>query len=579
MAVPSRAMPRSSKMVKRLACPRCRQNDKDRSGNNLTVYDDGHSYCFSCNLYLKESLDNPDDLWYLKDTSGSSRVLKEYLETMDIDTTDIITKVTNSKISGDPKSIADTNYSYQYLGDRGISRETMEFYGVLTKVDSGGKPLSRSYPFGSYQNVRVLPKERFYLLGDSSEPKLFGQDKFNAGSATSITITEGPEDAMSIYECFGRKYPSVSVRSASVAGSDCSRAYHYLNSFERIYICFDNDEPGMAAAKDVANLFDVNKVYHVKLDKWKDANEALLDSPAELRKTWYGAKRYEPKGVVSSLESFRNILEKEDTQASAHFPFPTLDSMAYGIRTGEVVLFTAPEKVGKTEALRAIEHHLLKTTTENIGIIHLEEQEKRSVQGLIGYELGIPVHLPGSGASLADQQRALEELVKTDGRLHVYSHYGSDDPNTILDIVRYLAAVAKCKYIFFDHITMLVTGFEGDDERKKLDYISTRLAMLTKELDFTLFMVSHVNDQGETRGSRNIAKVADLLVHLERDVRSGSNLTSLWCRGNRFGGLTGPAGTLRFDRRSFKVEEVKATLDPTTGDIPELEKVTNEKLF
>jgi twinkle protein len=435
----------------------------------------------------------------------------------------------------------------------------MEYYGAWSKVDGSGKPVSIGFPFGSYTVVRTLPDKSYKTVGDGSSPTLFGKDKFNGGSSKSITITEGAYDAMSIFECMGRKYPSVSVRSAATARQDCVRDHKYLDSFENIYVCFDNDGPGQDAARDVASLFDVNKVFHVKLDKWKDANEALQDNPDALRKVWWSAKKYQPKGVISTYAEIEEILSKEDNQACAHFPFPTLDTMVYGIRLSEMVLITALEKIGKTEVLRAIEYNLLKTTEENIGIIHLEETEKRSVQGLVGYELGVPAHLPDSGVSIADQSAAYRRLSKKDGRLHFYSHFGSDDPNDIIGLVRYLAAVAKCKFIFLDHLTMLVTGMEGDDERRKLDYISTKLARLTRELNFTLFLVSHVNDDGQTRGSRMPSKLCDLEVYLSRDKEAASpvlrNRTNLMVRNNRFGGITGPAGHLTFDPKTFRLAE------------------------
>jgi KaiC/GvpD/RAD55 family RecA-like ATPase len=116
----------------------------------------------------------------------------------------------------------------------------------------------------------------------------------------------------------------------------------------------------------------------------------------------------------------------------------------------------------------------------------------------------------------------------------------------------------------------LVTGFEGDDERKKLDYLSTRLAMLTRELDFTLFMVSHVNDDGKTRGSRNISKVADLIISLDRNIEAESfeerNKTRLTIRGNRYAGLSGPAGCLVFDPKSFTLSELKVTDEAPSYD-------------
>ncbi len=33
-------------------CPRCAAQGRDRSGDNLAIYADGHEYCFSCNYYV-----------------------------------------------------------------------------------------------------------------------------------------------------------------------------------------------------------------------------------------------------------------------------------------------------------------------------------------------------------------------------------------------------------------------------------------------------------------------------------------------------------------------------------------------
>ena len=297
---------------------------------------------------------------------------------------------------------------------------------------------------------------------------------------------------------------------------------------------------------------------------FKDANEALMapDGIKHLVASWWAAKKYKPKGIIGDYDEIEEILRKKDQAAIGSYPFPTLQQMSYGVRSGELVLFTAQEKVGKTEVLRAIEHHLLKTTQENVGIIHLEETEKRSVQGLIGYELGVPCHLPDSGLSIEDQFKTYRFLTKDkEDRVQFYQHFGSDDPDVILDSIRYLVAGGGCKFVFLDHITMLVTGFAEteQDERKTLDRISTRLAMMTRELDFTLFLVSHVNDEGRTRGSRNIAKVADLIIHLDRDLEASDadarNTTSLMVRGNRFAGITGPAGYLMFDPKTFTLKE------------------------
>lgn len=456
-----------------------------------------------------------------------------------------------------------------YSDFRNIPSSVRKFYGAWANEGVVGYPYSNE----AAHKLRMVENKQFIWHGAAKEASLFGMELFAKSSAQAITITEGEEDAMACFFMQGSKYPCVSVRSSSTARVDCERAYEYLNSFEKIYLCLDADEPGRKAAKEIASLFDPNKVYLVELQggDLKDANDYLkARKEQEFIKLWWAAKRFIPRNIVAGYEQIKDVLGKAEQPSLASYPFATLDEMAYGIREGEINLFTAQEKVGKTEIMRAIEAHLLKTTDYNLGIIHLEEQDKRTIQGLISYELKLPCHLPDSGVSVDDQLKAFETLTRRDGRVYVYGHFGSDDPNSILGVIRYLVSVCHCKFIVLDHITMLATGFESDDERRKLDYISTRLAMLTRELKFTLFLVSHVNDDGKTRGSRNISKIADLIVHLERDIEAASlderNTTSLTIKGNRFAAKSGPAGYLWFDPKTYTVTE--KTIDVVTTDEP-----------
>jgi twinkle protein len=526
----------SSKLIKaHLPCTDCGSSDA------LAEYDDGHTYCFSCEK--------------IRDTNKS-----------------IFNNIFNIYKKEDMEDTIQDNYSYQFVGWRKVTADTFKHYGCKMKVAADGRPLSIVYPYGvDAAKERKLDSKQFFWSGKAAEAGLFGMERFSAGEAKAITITEGELDALSVFQMLGSKYPCVSVRNAQSARGDCEKARDYLNSFEKIYLAFDNDEPGQKAVKEVSQLFDVSKVYHVKFTKHKDANDYLVaGEEKEFSNVWWSARPYLPKGLIADYQTIEDVLRSEGSKSLATYPFTVMQDMTYGIRSKEIVLLLAQEKVGKTEVMRTIEHHLLKTTDDNIGIIHLEEEEKRSVQGLIGYELRVPCHLPDAGVSVEDQVAAYRALTKRDGRVHFYSHFGSQEPDDVLDVIRYLVTVCHCKFIFLDHITMLVTGFENDDERKRLDYISTRLAMMTRELDFTLFMVSHVNDDGKTRGSRNISKVADLIISLDRNIEAESfeerNKTRLTIRGNRYAGLSGPAGCLVFDPKSFTLSELKVTDEAPSYD-------------
>lgn len=454
-------------------------------------------------------------------------------------------------------------YTYQYLPWRGVSEATFRTYGVKTKINSEGKPVAIGfrYPSGKIK-VRLLDRKEFYTEGETNKSGLFGIDVFPAGSHSTITITEGELDACSLYQV--TRTPVVSVQSASSAVRDCTVDYDYINSFERIIIAFDNDTAGREALRSVSRLFDYNKIYVVKYTKRKDANEFLMHGEdTDLLNIWHNCKKYMPETILSDLETFKKLITAP-TQYGFPYPFPTLTEMTYGIRQGESVLLTAQEGIGKTEIMHTIEHKILKETDDAVGAIFLEEPKRRHLQALAGIELRKPVHLPDCLTSEGEVIQALEKVVKKDDRLHIYSHFGSDDPDILLETIRFLVSARSCRYILLDHISMVVSGLAGDDERKALDYISTRLEMMVKELDFSLIMVSHVNDDGLTRGSRYISKIADIRIDATRNLNSVDaeerNTTTLTVSKNRFSGKTGFAGKILFDLQSYTMREKEHVL-------------------
>jgi twinkle protein len=332
----------------------------------------------------------------------------------------------------------------------------------------------------------------------------------------------------------------------------------WVDSHERVYLAFDNDVPGQAALREVAKLFDYNKVYVVKLTKRKDANEHLQHGEEEeLKRIWWNSQRYLPETIISSFSDFREIISAPPVKGIP-YPFPTLTEMTYGIRPAESVLITAQEGVGKTELMHHIEYQLLKETDSNVGAIFLEEPKRRHLEAVAGLELRKPAHLPDC-CSESEILSAIEKAVRKDHRLHLYAHFGSDDAGVLLDEIRFLVSARACSYILLDHITAAVTGLEGEDERRALDYLSSRLEMMVKELGFSLIIVSHVNDDGKTRGSRMISKVADIRIDLTRDIVNPDpvirNTTNLMVSKNRFSGKTGPAGKLIFDPATYTFTE------------------------
>src|SRR5258708_34075299 len=161
---------------------------------------------------------------------------------------------------------------------------------------------------------------------------------------------------------------------------------------------------------------------------------------------WYKGKELVHGMIISIFPECEKVI-REQIQPGVPYPFPTLNFMTYGIRTSESVLITAQEGVGKTEVMHAIEHQILTQTEDSLGAIFLEEPKRRHLQALAGIHPKHPCHLPDANITNEETIQAIQNVVRVDERLHIYSHFGSDDPEIILDTIRFLVSARGCRYI------------------------------------------------------------------------------------------------------------------------------------
>jgi twinkle protein len=452
-----------------------------------------------------------------------------------------------------------------YYEHRGISARIFEKFGVQTKFYEG-TPIETAffYPNGSIQ-VRNLAEKRFRTVGDYKNAHCFGTNVFDKGSKKVITITEGAYDALSVAQIVGDMTAAIAVRSASSAKSDVLADWEYINSFDKIIINFDNDEPGQEAARKIAPLFDFKKVYNLCLEKGKDANEyAQKELNKAYYEAWAGCKRYTPDNLLSTMAEFRKALKEQKSEKIVNYPFTALQEKLFGIHEGEVVLVKGLEGLGKTEFLRAVENMVLHETKHNVGIIHLEESNGETLRGMAGYYTATPVQSPEMPASDEEVLEILEQILgKDEDRFVLYSAFDVEDEDKFIDNIRFMVTANNCKIVTFDHISWLATGTQDskeDSERMKLDRISQRLKMLAEELRFGLVMVSHVNDLGQTRGSRYISKAANTVINLNRNktTEDEAERVKLYMtveKARLVGAKEGPAGYAVYNTELLMLED------------------------
>lgn len=510
-----------------LPCPSCGSSDA------LTLYSDGHTYCFSC-----------------QDTTHKTQ--QESTKTPLI-----------------------MNVSASALPKRGLTQRTCERF-MYYKSHYNGKPVQvatyfniKGEPVG--QKLRY-PDKTFQTLGRVGDT-FFGQQLYSHGER--LIITEGEIDALTISQLYDGTECVVSIPNG-VAGAQkvFKKNLEWLEGFNEIVVCFDNDDAGRDGVDSIKGLLSNSKLSIVTLSHFKDPNEYLInDKTLLLREAIENAKVYRPPNIVNGIELYDTLMNETEKVESYSMPWNIqANNMVEGIRKGELLLLTAGTGVGKSTFVREIMYDLAIRHKLKMGVLMLEENVRRTAQGILGIHLNKRVHISRNGISDEEYTKAFNETLGTE-RFFLHSHFGSLERNQLLSTIRYLAVAEKVDFIILDHISIAVSGIESDNERKMIDILMTKLRSICEETGVGMVIISHLR-RGDTakktheeggivslsdlRGSQSLSQLSDTVIALERNQQDddpiSKNTMKVRVLKCRFTGETGLGGTLYFNKDINRLE-------------------------
>ena len=531
-------------------CPLCDSTDA------VGVNEDGSAKCFSCDSFMPN---------YKDSCEGKNMETKQQTSTA-------FKQPDNIEVG-----------SFSALTDRRITKNTAQKYGVKVVHDLQGNVIKHMYPFYNGHEVsatktRSVRDKLFFWNGTKAETGLFGQQLFKGGKY--ITITEGECDAMSAYELLGSKWAVVSIKSgAAGAVKDIKESLEFFDDFENIIIAFDNDKAGKEASQKVARLFKPSKARILSLPNgWKDPNDMLRNNKhKEFVEAWWASKVYTPSGVINVSEQ-RDKFHAREKKTSIPYPWEGLNEKLYGLRQGELVTLTGGTGLGKSSVTRELEHHLIKNTTDNVGVIALEEDWRRTIDGILSIEANARLYIDQERENFSKEELDKFFDVLYDGdnknRVWVHSHFGTNDIDDIFSKLRYMIIGCECKWVVVDHLHMLVSAVHEGDERRAIDMIMTRLRSLVEETGAGIVLVSHLrrvdgnkgHENGievslsHLRGSNSIGQLSDCVIALERNQQSDdideARTTKIRVLKSRYTGDVGLASHLLYDKDTGRLAEV-----------------------
>ena len=519
-----------SEFIRHEACPHCGSSDAN------ALYSDGKHYCFSCQTLTPA------------ETEGVIAVTTQTdSKFLDIEIGQLNKRKINEKTA--------KHWQYGISTFKGSKVQVANFYDRQGKLQA--------------QKVR-FPNKDFTVIGDIKNVNLYGEH-LARDSGKMITIVEGELDALSLSQCFDNKWPVVSLpQGCHSAKKAVGKALDWLCNYDTIVLMFDNDEAGQQAAVDVANILPPNKAKIAKLPL-KDASDMVqAGRTEELIDAVWSAKTYRPDGIVAGTDLWDTVTTNDDRYSVA-YNYVGLQEKTGGCRRGEIVTITAGSGIGKSQLARELAFGLIKNG-ETLGYIALEENVKRTALGLMSLELNKPLHLRQDNEIPEEEMRNAFDNTVGSGRVYLYDHWGSTDSDNLLSKIRYLVRGCGCSYIILDHISIVVSGLEGGDERRLIDNTMTRLRALVEELNCGLLLISHLKrpsgDRGhedgaqtsmaQLRGSAAIGQLSDMVIGLERNQQDDDNphISHVRVLKNRWSGETGLCCSLEYMKDTGRMVEV-----------------------
>jgi len=450
------------------SCPECGSSDARQVFLNDEEQKD--SYCFACLTYFPPDNETKEKIIY-EEKPMKVEDIKEF------------------PVSAIP--------------DRKIRKETCELFDVRVGVsEEDGKTITHHYyPDHSKgrlvgHEVKEVETKKFRSVGDrKGELDLWGQHKCKGGK--KLFITEGRLDAMSLYQAIidntpekYRKYPPSVVsltRGCSGAVKDLLNNREFIDNYQEVVLCFDQDSAGQKAVKEVLKVFPTFKVAKFELKDASDMYVAGLSRDLYQQTVWDSS--VERQGQVVDVE---DIIEKamEKPKMGLSFPWPTVTKACFGIRPHTIHVVAAAPKLGKTDHEHQLVHHLVYNEHTKVGMFDLENSPVKTAKKLASKQKKKDFTRPGVEYTDEELKEGLESLNK---KVRFYDRGGSREWEDIRIAIEEMHLLDGIDIFIIDPLTALISRYSASEANDRLNEICTDMADLINKYPITIFCYSHVN--------------------------------------------------------------------------------------
>ena len=167
----------------------------------------------------------------------------------------------------------------------------------------------------------------------------------------SVALLEGEKDSI-LANLANEQFPlgvDAILGMTGGAGTLLERWYKLLEPVEEVYVAYDGDAAGKQGAQNVIKRLGANRVRLVQLPEGKDIADVYKESgPQEVQRLFKEAKQTETGTITLYSDILDEMMDKDDVPTIPTFSQNFNRILNGGLRGGQVIVITAPPKIGKT---------------------------------------------------------------------------------------------------------------------------------------------------------------------------------------------------------------------------------------
>jgi len=427
---------------------------------------------------------------------------------------------------------------YDYMADRGISRETVDKYRVSAYPNNSKLMV---FPFYDEHEILQFVKYRnmFYKKGVSKskewcekdcKPILFGMAQ--CADFEKLIITEGQMDSLSVAECGFNNCVSVPIGCNGFTW--LKHCYEWLLKFEKIVIFGDWENGKMSLLSDLRSRLP-KKILSVRPQDYlgeKDANDIL-------RK--YGKSAIITAVENAKIEDVKHVKQMADVESVDIYSLPKIktgifeiDKSIGGIYLGQVILLSGKRGEGKSTFMSQI---AVEAVEQNFNtFVYSGELPNYHVKRWLDFQVAGDCNIAQKQNDYKEVSYYLaDEVVKKINnwyrdKLYIFDNSAIDDEEYpgLLKIITDAVCRYDIKLICIDNLmTAMDCDANSDLYRQQSQFVKS-LAKFAKQYDVAVILVAHPKkskdnfDNDSVSGSADITNAVDVVINYERAAKEHS---------------------------------------------------------